>query len=322
MIDDIRLMNNTDDRYQGFPVKLDDIIKKIYEINPNYKIKYFDDYCAKNDVLVAYIKPQCIHKYLLKCNINPQPPGFGDFLRGTIALYVFSKKYDYSLFIDIQHPIFNYLNVSEYSCIDQSVTHEYLPPLLYQDIYSELENKFKTNTSFSVITNSFYSNNGNLNNFGEITKISEDCANYMKTILSPTLQIKTKILDIFENVYNLNIDSSFNVIHLRFGDNFIFNNEYNNDLYELYYNKINALNKNEKYILISDSSEIAKKLKENIPELLYWDNIKTHSGSMNNNVFDTLVDFFIMSKSNEIFSNQSSFSIMNSIIYNIKYTLI
>ena len=56
MIDDIRLMNNSDDRYVGFPIKLEDITKKIYEINPNYKIKYYDDEIAKNDILVAFIQ--------------------------------------------------------------------------------------------------------------------------------------------------------------------------------------------------------------------------------------------------------------------------
>jgi hypothetical protein len=105
-------------------------------------------------------------------------------------------------------------------------------------------------------------------------------------------------------------------------------------MYHLYYNKINKLineNKlNEKYILISDSSDIAKKLKTNIPQLLYWDNSKIHLGLLkksmksgsNFDILDTIVDFFIISKSKEIFSNGSGFSNINSIIYNIKYNLL
>ena len=81
----------------------------------------------------------------------------------------------------------------------------------------------------------------------------------------------------------------------------------------------------QKYVIISDSAEIAKKLKTNIPELLYWDNNKIHLGSLqfksNSDVLDTLVDFFIISKSTQIFSNGSGFSNINSIIYNIKYNL-
>ena len=51
MVDDIRLMDN-----HHFPVNLDEILKKIKEINPNYIIKYYDDWTSQNDVLVAYIE--------------------------------------------------------------------------------------------------------------------------------------------------------------------------------------------------------------------------------------------------------------------------
>jgi hypothetical protein len=56
MVDDIRLMNNTTNKYDGFPVNIDQILAKIFAINPNYKIKYFNDHIAQNDVLVAYIE--------------------------------------------------------------------------------------------------------------------------------------------------------------------------------------------------------------------------------------------------------------------------
>jgi hypothetical protein len=55
MIDDIRLMNNSLDKYKGFPVTLPEIVKIIFEINPNYTIKYYNDYISEKDILVAYI---------------------------------------------------------------------------------------------------------------------------------------------------------------------------------------------------------------------------------------------------------------------------
>ena len=73
------------------------------------------------------------------------------------------------------------------------------------------------------------------------------------------------------------------------------------------------------------AKEIANKLKETIPELFYWDNTKIHLGDLiniENNLLDTITDFFIISKSSEIISNGSGFSMVNSEIYNIKYTLI
>jgi hypothetical protein len=51
MIDDIRLMDNN-----HFKVTVSEIKKKLYDINPAYTLIYYDDYCSKNDILVAYIK--------------------------------------------------------------------------------------------------------------------------------------------------------------------------------------------------------------------------------------------------------------------------
>ena len=56
MIDDIRLMNNSKDKYTGFPVNLSQIIQNIIDINPKYKIKLYDDYTSSNDILVAYLE--------------------------------------------------------------------------------------------------------------------------------------------------------------------------------------------------------------------------------------------------------------------------
>jgi hypothetical protein len=56
MIDDICLMQNTVNKYHGFPVSIEQILSKIFEINPKYEIKYFNDDIALNNVLVAYIE--------------------------------------------------------------------------------------------------------------------------------------------------------------------------------------------------------------------------------------------------------------------------
>lgn len=335
MIDDIFLMNNSENKYNGFPVNKDQIVNKIYEINQNYTIRFFNDYIADNDILVAYIEEektekQCIHNYLTKCTTNPQPPGFADFLRGTISLYNFSKEYGYKLFLDgSEHPIFHFLKNNKNIILENpySKTEEYLPPVSYNHIFYMLDNLFKTGTSFSILTNSFYHiNNGYLQNFGEI---SNDCAEYMKDILTPTDEVETKIRDIFSTVYKINSDNGYKVIHLRCGDTFIHDNIYNKDVYNDYYNKIQNIikqNNNEKYILITDSSIIGNKLSTDILELYYWDNTKIHLGDLKNihssSILDTIVDFFIISRSNEIISNGSGFSTINSVIFNIKYTYI
>ncbi len=51
LIDDVRLFGTAEFDF----VKLDDVIAKILEINPDYQISYEDGYC-RNDVLVAKIQ--------------------------------------------------------------------------------------------------------------------------------------------------------------------------------------------------------------------------------------------------------------------------
>ncbi len=278
----------------------------------------------------------CVHKYLTHCTSNPQPPGFADFLRGTIALYIFSKKYNYQLLIDGSHPLFKYLKPNKNISLNHHTNvHELLPGLSYNHIYVTLDSMFN-GQSFNVMTNSFYTlKNGKLENYGPIT---EDCAEYMRDILSPSIEVENKMKEILE----MNKLTNYKVIHLRFGDKFLHNNEYDDTIYNLYYNKIleikNDPNLNCKYILLSDSSIIANKLKKEINELktnnelksndsvidlYYWNNTKIHLGDLknknsdNSNIVDTMVDFFIMSKSSEIISNGSGFSKIASVIYNI-----
>jgi hypothetical protein len=321
MIDDIRLMDKI-----HFPVNLEEILQKVIEINPNYTIKFFDDEYSKNDVLVAYIEEKkCFHKYLTKCNTNPQPPGFADFLRGTIALFQHAEANNYKLYIDCDHPIFSYIHQNK-NIVSNKVkkdTIELLPPLSYEKIDNELEKLFSSGETFSVMTNAFYTKeNGELKNFG---KISNECKVFLKKILTPSVELNEKLYYVFKNVYNFDLKNSYKVIHLRFGDIFLNNNAYDECIYNNFYEKVsNLVNENQynKYVLISDSSCIANKLKESIPNLYYWDNHKIHLGDLTNDkqgILETLVDFFIIALSEEIFSNGSGFSRIVSEIYNINY---
>ncbi len=330
MIDDIRLMNSSVDKYNGFPVTMEQIIALIYSINPNYTLKYYDDYTGKNDILVAYIQEKlCIHKYLTVCKSNPQPPGFADFLRGTIALYNFSQKYGYKLLLDNSHPIYKYFAKNDNLILSNSSAdvYELLPGLSYETIYTMLDHIFSINKPFTVMTNSFYNvNNYVPSNWGSI---SDDCSAYLRTTFSPTIELNNRIEYVMRSVHCMPTEQPFKVIHIRFGDKFIHNNVYDDDLYNKYYAKISEIinaDTTVNYILMSDSTTISQKLKNNLHTLYYWDNEKVHIGDLLNNadnaILDTLTDFFIMSKSNEIISNGSGFSNAVSVIYNIKYTII
>jgi len=294
------------------------------DLNNEKILEVYNDYTNIN-------KKYCIHKYLKKCKGFDYTPGLADFLRGTIAILKFAKKYNYKVFIDKNiHPFFSYFKMnSNYIECEKSKNNEYINELVnytYDEMYNILENLFKKNESFSVITNSFYTKNenGELENWGEINdNVVKD---YLKSILQPIDIVNEKIDYIFKEIYRLDKNEKYKVIHLRMGDKYLINNNFNNNDLLIYYRKISNIiinNNNNNYILISDSKTIALNLKNLIPQLLYWNNEKIHIGALNGdekNLLDTILDFFIMSKSDEIIGNGSGFGKVVSCIYDIKYS--
>ena len=325
MVDDIRLMDGI-----HFEVRKEQIEKKILEINPNYKLKYYNDQWAINDVLVAYIDTQvnntileepkiCIHKYLTTCKTNSQPPGLADFIRGSISLFNYSKKYNYDFCFDDSHPIFD-------------DTIEILPPKSYEQIDTEINALFSQNKSFCVMTNAFYTKtvNGNMENFGEM---SYECKKFLKQIFTPNQTTNNYLKDVYKTL-NLDSNSKYNIIHLRLGDNFIWNNTFDNNLFNNLNEKIKyilSINNDKQFVLLSDSAAMAVELKKHNPELFYWDNKKIHIGDLKNTnvqqgVTDTLIDFFIMTNCDKMFcyafNGISGFSKLVSLIYDKDYTII
>jgi hypothetical protein len=344
MIDDMRLMNGTD-----FEVTKDEICKKIMEINPNYIFKYYDTQYSREDILVAFINPElisnkkthivrrnkCIHRYLTEHKTLYIYPGFGDFIRGTITLFEYSKKYDFDFYIDDSHPIFKYFKKNNKiikTDIKDKDTLELLPNMYYNIIDINLQNLFIKNKSFNILTNAFYTRdeNGEVINFGEI---SNDCKLFLKDILTPNEELNNKINNVYD-ILGIDINKGYNVIHLRLGDSCLIYNEYNENILNIMSEKIRSLleqdeNQNKQFILITDSESMGDQLKIKNPSLFYWNNQKIHFGHLKNNelsVENTLADFFIMSKSNAMFcyafNGVSGFSKFISLIYDISYIMI
>lgn len=278
-------------------------------------------------------KKKCIHKYLTFCKTNPQPPGLGDFIRGTIALFNYSKLYDYDLYIDNSHEIFN--NLLKNNKLIESNMNETIEllcsPLSYEQIDYEINKLFLKNESFCIMTNSFYTKkNGNMDNWGEI---SNECKIFLRELFTPNYETNIYLNDILKNL-NINIDKKYYIIHLRLGDNYLHNDMFNSNLFETLHNKIRLLlndHHDTQFILLSDSSIMANKLKEIHPTLFYWNNKKIHIGDLKNNaiktsVTDTLIDFFIMKNSDKIFSYSSygvsGFSTCASLLFDKEYYIL
>ena len=273
--------------------------------------------------------PICIHKYLTVCKTDYLSPGFGDWLRGTVTLWNYCKKYNYQLRVDKDvHPIFSYLQENEALVTDpiqNREVEEWYSPTTYEEIDERIKHLFEKNESFAILTNGIYVPLGLHDYYGPI---SRECKEWLKNVLTPNEDL-TQYLQYVCNTLGINIEQPYRVIHLRLGDNYLHNNIIDDSAYFNWINNriqhvLNTEN-NYNYILLCDTSSFALELKNQNPQLFYWDNKKIHTGELQYDtlqigVKDTLIDFFIMSKAIHIMSVfDSGFSKMVSFIYDITY---
>lgn len=270
-------------------------------------------------------KPICIHKYLTTCKTYRLPPGFGDWLRGTVTLWKYCKKYGFELYIDKEiHPIFSHLAENERFLIDSDrEVIECFSPMPYETIDLELHKLFERKQTFAILTNGLYANIEN-EYYGPIP---QECKEWLQQILIPNLELQNYIQQIYEYL-GINVNKPYRVIHLRLGDNYLHHNNFDPEYFQHINQRIQHTLRTEseyQYILLCDTSSFALELKKQNPPLFYWDNKKIHTGEIEFDekkigVRDTLVDFFIMTKALHIMSMfDSGFSKMVSNIYDITY---
>ena len=265
-----------------------------------------------------------VHRYLTVAKTSAQPPGFADFIRGTIAVYQFSKHYNYTLKIDSDsHPIFKLLDIpSEFTVkVDPSEeTLELFPSQVdYNDMPCIIENMFKKNVDFNIYTNAFYKDTSDMS----------DEYNFIKLLLHPTIELQAHINTI-QNTVNIDFLKPYTVIHVRLGDNSLLHNtNVKDETVNTIRQYIQRVKQNsDQVLLISDSSD----LKNKVSDICSTTNsIPIHMGSLDKvnieqRLLDTLSEFFLMSKSNVIhcisYWDKSGFSQICSKIYSIPYDCI
>jgi hypothetical protein len=280
----------------------------------------------------------CIHRYLTKCKTNPQPPGFADFIRGTITLYLLSKRYNYKLLIDYNsHPLFKNLEFNEeYFIMDTKIcdTLEFLPPKSYQNIYNDIETLFKHNNHIIYIhTNSFYSNHGICSNF--TTDEINDAKKFIINLIKPN----PELLKYYNDKFNDVLTNEYIVIHIRFHDNCFFDNNFdipNNKIKNIvdFINNLSIQN-NQQIIIISNWKKYINNNTFTHKNIYVSDSKPMHTGSLTRKIInsddielidylkDTLNDLLLLtnSKKNYCISQYggSGFSELFSNIYNIPY---
>lgn len=264
--------------------------------------------------------PIVIHKLLLTCNTVPYPPGFADYLRGTIALYQLSKVCGFELKIDIsEHPISNYL-LNDTININISTTEFFNCPITN---IAEHILKYNNDTYISIETNCF-----------PIETVSKDDIEFIKKNIKPNSILQAGIDDI---INRLNIED-YNIVHIRSGDyellkntNYEKHNYQNIKNYDKFIMDINNIineniisksYNNNKTVVISDRKNIANMVANKFG-FLTTQFTPIHIGALNINnehtllhIKETLVEFFLMERCSMILNiGGSGFSNMASIIF-------
>ena len=278
-----------------------------------------------------------VNVYQLKY-VNKIAQGLGDFLRGSICLYDICERLNIFFDFDFSnHPISQFI-----------IGHNYNPTVNYNSIEWYDDNNFDgmNKNGYPIKKKDFLYNflshlnkiNDNCyylgcNSFPIINdiNINSKCKNFIKSKLMPNEEM---IEFINEKIISLKLnDTKYNIIHIRTGDKYLLDET---KLDETYLNFIvekllNILKKDNisTFILISDCNQLKNIIKKyHINNLIIYFNYITHLGEDSIKTFDsvkgTLLDFYIMSKAEYIYSLSSyswgsGFSKWCSVIYDIPY---
>lgn len=280
--------------------------------------------------------------------------GIGDFLRGSYFLLQFCEQFNFSYSINmLNHPISKFLEIyqdkeeSESSiCSNVSIfrTRNFKPVLLEDGILSNTYN-YKINLCFlyflyfhicKIRANSVVDDD--IKNDKKIyayiisypnTPIKEKHKLYMQELLKPT----TEFLSIINNTLDdLGlVQKEFVVIHIRYGDKFLLNNEENIDLehIKIIDKSIELLDQEQPVLLISDNTIIKNLIVKKYPFIKTHFNEITHTGEGveidGDKLKNTMLDFYLFSFAEKIiafsvYCHGTGFSKWVAETYSIPYT--
>ena len=213
--------------------------------------------------------------------------GLGDILRGTIQLYMLSKKLGFQYYVDTQlHPISKFLVPTEnpYSTLIQQNAHDIAMIPEGEPLEKIIQNLpegvyyFLTNANCTEVFN-------------------DECKEFLKKILTPISSLENELKNAlpFE---------SYSILHFRLGDDELVGNIKESLSANIL--KMIQDNKEANSVLISDSMSL--KMNQEVMREIYV--LKTCPGHLgkttdSNSIKDTLIDFFILSRATHIKSYSS-----------------
>ena len=268
---------------------------------------------------------------------NKNVTGFGDFIRGCYFLLDFCKIYNLQYNIIVLHPIYRFLLNTNYinkditesiSFFDFTNFNENIH-LTFNNDCRELNNELLSYIKkLPIIENNVYL----YNTVFPIQPISEENKTTVFKLILPNYRMNVYIEDILNQ---LKLQKYvYKAIHIRYGDNYMIQKNgmklFKKDVIQKLLSQIqNIINPKDNYIMLSDCPFIKKYILERIPNTKCVFKEITHLGEgvllTDNSIKDTLLDFYLLSYSNAIYSfsnyqHGSSFSKWCAITYNIPFT--
>jgi hypothetical protein len=270
---------------------------------------------------------------------NETVTGFGDFIRTCYFINQFSEKYNIKVSFHINdHPVKKYLKYFESNELINKIISKNIPffnKLNYEYVNDNNIIKYKYQNINDILINylnSLQLYDGNvylyLINHPNEEYIKDKHREKIAEILQPTDYLNNKVLYAMDCL-KLN-KGKFKVIHVRIEDECL-NNDYailNSRInYILYILKSVIFETDNDIFLISNNNQLKNAIIQIIPKIKTIFNDITHIAYKNTSeeqIINTLKDFYIMSNSNCIYSfsvyqHGSGFSKWCAVTYNIPY---
>lgn len=256
-----------------------------------------------------------------QCNIIDSYFGLGDVIRGTIHMYMLSKKYDINLIVDTQlHSLNTYLKKRPHPYEELVLKNKdnipFLPFVFSDDSFNNFI-KFindETNYTDGIL---FMMTNGPI----RINHIPQDCKDFIKDILSPNDEFRAYMDEKMKTVPY----PEYDILHYRFGDN-----EMIKMINEQHSEFIENVKKHSTHstILLSDSQGFKDLVKQNL-DIFMFDTAICHVGHPieTYDLKDTLFEFFITTTARQIKTFTihawlSGFVRISNLIYDVPLTRI
>lgn len=212
--------------------------------------------------------------------------GIGDIIRGMITTLKTYEHSEHELTIDIfNHPIAKYLQLEDHKY--KNYVKENIKKVFWcGDNIEEYINNWDSNNPILLMTNKPLKG-----------KINENIKNKILKLFLKNKQLEEHINNIKKN---LDLQDDYSIIHFRLGDNQLVRNHNSYDNFEKYYDKY-LLHKQDNQLLISDNILFRKYLLEKDKNIKIFDSENIyHLGRHNDNIKDTLIEFFLVLESKSI----------------------